>query len=142
MATCCSLGALAYERPRSVVNRQSNLFSLVGFRTMNFQTITTRTGEALTLYQARNGNWCCPVCGSPELERAPYSETGAASFDMCNCGFEFGFDDDPDASAAALPTVAANIERWRSTVIAQHRSSAEKLAELRDQLASIGVRLV
>ena len=106
---------------------------------MKSQTITTRTGETLALHQAADGNWCCPVCGSPELDQAPYSEDGSASFEMCSCGFEFGFDDDPGASAQALRTVVENLERWRSIVVAKHRGSAQQLAKLRARLASIGV---
>jgi hypothetical protein len=61
----------------------------------------------------------CPCCGYPELDCAPYERMGLppwlnhssppyhdrygfASFDCCACcGFEFGFDDDPGASATA-----------------------------------------
>jgi len=61
----------------------------------------------------------CPCCGYPELDRPPYERMGLppwldhglppyherygfASFDCCSCcGFEFGFDDDPGASATA-----------------------------------------
>ena len=106
---------------------------------MKIQIITTRSGETLALHQAADGSWCCPACGSPELGQAPYSENGAASFEMCSCGFEFGFDDDPGASAQALPSVVENLERWRSGVIAKYRSSEAKFTELRAQLASIGV---
>lgn len=107
---------------------------------METQTITLRTGERLTLYQAENGRWRCPVCGSPELIQPPYSEDGDGSFAMCSCGFEFGFDDDPSACAQALPTVAANLERWRSGVIERTRRSESRYLQLRAQLASIGVR--
>ena len=106
---------------------------------MKSQTITTRSGETLTLYQHADGRWLCPVCGSPELGQAPYLENGAASFEMCSCGFEFGFDDDPGASATALSSVVENLERWRSAVAAKHRGSAEQLAALRLRLKSIGV---
>src|SRR5689334_3375418 len=98
---------------------------------MKTQTIATRTGEMLTLHQAADGNWCCPVCGSPELSQVPYFGEGGASFEMCSCGFEFGFDDDPGARAGALPTVIENLERWRSGVVARCRGSTEAFAELR-----------
>src|SRR5215472_4990706 len=61
----------------------------------------------------------CPCCGYPKLDCPPYEgmglppwpdhgsppyhkRYGAASYACCECcGFEFGFDDDPGASAAA-----------------------------------------
>jgi hypothetical protein len=110
-----------------------------GVRAMRSQTITTRTGEPLTLYQAEDGSWCCPVCGSPELSQAPYFDDGSASFEMCSCGFEFGYDDDAGACAQALPTVAANLERWRSNLLQRTRGFESAYGELRAQLASIGV---
>ncbi len=76
---------------------------------------------------------------SPELDRPPYFDDGAASFDMCSCGFEFGFDDDPGASAKALPTVVANIERWRSSIVLKNRGWPEQWAKLQSQLKAIGV---
>ena len=108
-------------------------------RAMKTQTITTRTGESLTLYQADDGRWCCPACGSAELDQPAYLEDGGASFQMCSCGFEFGFDDDPGASVQALPTVTENLERWRLGLIEKHRNSAAQFAGLRAQLEAIGV---
>lgn len=101
--------------------------------------VTMPSGETLTLYQTLERTWCCPVCGSPELPDAPYLEDGGASFQMCSCGFEFGFDDDPGASAQALPSVEANFNRWRAKVLAQAQPWPEKLAALRSQLAVIGI---
>jgi len=61
----------------------------------------------------------CPCCGFPELDLAPYERMGlppwldhgappyhkrygSPSYDCCACcGFEFGYGDDPDASANA-----------------------------------------
>jgi hypothetical protein len=108
-------------------------------RAMKSQTVQWRTGESITLFKAPDGKWCCPVCGSPELAEAPYNSDGGASFEMCSCGFEFGFDDDPGASAQALPTVAANLERWRAGVMFKNRAWSERIEALRAQLRNIGV---
>ena len=60
----------------------------------------------------------CPVCGSAELASPPYAIwppptgvtitppyedfLGAPSYEVCpNCGFEFGFDDNPGANVRA-----------------------------------------
>lgn len=65
------------------------------------------------------GNYYCPCCGFRGLVEPAYSELpippfgdlgdppyigrfGYASFECCECcGFEFGYDDDPDASGHA-----------------------------------------
>jgi hypothetical protein len=60
----------------------------------------------------------CPVCGYPRLKTKPYekwpppegivlsppysNQLGRASYDVCpQCGYEFGFDDDPGTGAPA-----------------------------------------
>ena len=71
------------------------------------------------LMQITAPKFVCPCCGYPELDCPPYEHMGLppwldhgkppyherygfASFDRCSCcGFEFGFDDDPGASATA-----------------------------------------
>jgi hypothetical protein len=75
----------------------------------------------------------------PELAQAPYSNSGAASFEMCSCGFEFGFDDDPGASNSASPTVAENLQRWREIVVFKTQAWPERLEALLAQLKRIGV---
>ena len=75
---------------------------------MKAHRVTLRDGTDATLYRSESGSWACPVCGSVELAEQPYYSDGSASFAMCSCGFEFGFDDDPGASAEADPSVAAN----------------------------------
>jgi hypothetical protein len=106
---------------------------------MKTQDVTTRSGEQLTLHQVSSGKWCCPVCGSPELGQPPYFTGGGASFEMCSCGFEFGFDDDPGASAGAFPSVTSNLERWRASLVAKTRNSPEQWGKLQAQLKFIGV---
>jgi hypothetical protein len=37
----------------------------------------------------------CPICGYPDLKKAPRSKSGGSSHEMClSCGFEFGYTDD------------------------------------------------
>lgn len=82
-------------------------------------SFTVPNGEMLTLHQSADGTWCCPVCGSIELADQPYYQEGGASFEMCSvCQFEFGFDDDPLASAGAAPGIQDNWLRWRSKLLA------------------------
>jgi hypothetical protein len=39
--------------------------------------------------------YICPVCGFPELDEPPISESGGGSYEICpSCGFQFGVSDD------------------------------------------------
>ncbi len=107
---------------------------------MNPHPVVLRDGTAAVLYQADSGLWACPVCGSVELVSAPYRGDGAASFEVCSCGFEFGYDDDPGASAEADPSVQANWVRWRRRYLDTLRSDSEALAQALSRLQAIGVR--
>jgi hypothetical protein len=52
----------------------------------------------------------CPVCGWPDLDAAPRSESGSPSFEICpSCGYEFGHSDDVEG---------CGYERWRATWVA------------------------
>lgn len=100
-------------------------------------TVTTRDGELLILHKECADLWYCPVCGSLELRCPPRTNEGA-SFEMCSCGFEFGFDDDPGASAQAVEGISENWSRWREMLFRKHSHQPEKLNQLKSQLAKIG----
>lgn len=106
---------------------------------MEGHSVVLRDGSTATLYRAESGQWACPICGSVELSQAPYDSDGSASFEMCSCGFEFGFDDDPGASAQADPSVAANWLTWRSRFLSKFRNHPEALAKVVARLRGIGV---
>jgi len=93
------------------------------------------------MYQSASGQWACPVCGSVELEAAPYFGEGSASFEMCSCGFEFGFDDDPEASVEANPSVQVNWNRWRRRFLSRFRTHPAALADVVARLEAIGVKV-
>ncbi|MBN8747791.1 MAG: hypothetical protein J0I65_09815, partial [Variovorax sp.] len=94
-----------------------------------------------SLYQAESGVWAYPVCGSVELKQAPYFDDGASSFEMCSCGFEFGFDDDPGASATAVTAVQENWARWRTRLLSHFRLRPGGLAEVVGRLRAIGIHV-
>lgn len=106
-------------------------------RPMKSLQVQLGDGTTATLFQADSGRWCCPVCGSPELTEQPYFSDASPSFEMCVCGFEFGFDDDPAASRETLPSVQANWEAWRNKVL--RYLPAHELAAIQVRLANIGV---
>lgn len=106
---------------------------------MQTHKVTLRDGSLATLYQAESGLWACPICGSSELSTAPYFDSGAASFEMCSCGFEFGFDDDPNASSHAVQCVQVNWQRWRTNFLARFVGRPQAMAEVSLRLRAIGV---
>ena len=62
---------------------------------MNKEVINTWNGEKIILTISEDGFCFCPVCGekSKDKEWRPYNEEGHPSYDICSCGFEYGFDD-------------------------------------------------
>ena len=101
----------------------------------------TQTGEHLIIKQNDAGVYLCPVCGSAEFNEPPYDENGSASFQMCSCGFEFGFDDSHLASKEALEGITPNWDRWRLKVIEKNMHSKSTLESLEHNLQHIGFKL-
>lgn len=101
----------------------------------------TELGEYFVIRQNCEGTYCCPVCGSPEFKEAPYGDDGLASFQMCSCGFEFGFDDSSLASIEAIEGIIPNWDRWRLKVINRSASSKLELKALEINLHNIGYKL-
>lgn len=97
--------------------------------------------ETFILYQMDDGNYCCPVCGSPEFTEPPYSEDGQPSFQMCSCDFEFGYDDSPLASPDAIDGIQNNWKKWRRKIIDASIKDKETFKQLEAQLKNIKVRL-
>ena len=106
---------------------------------MESHTVTLRDGTTAIMYRDESGAWACPICGSVELSQAPYWSDKSASFEMCSCGFEFGFDDDPGASAQADASVTANWVKWRSRFLSKFQNHPEALATITARLHDIGV---
>jgi hypothetical protein len=109
---------------------------------MQNRTVTLRDGTIAKLFKSATGLWACPICGSAELKTAPYYDDGGASFEMCSCGFEFGFDDDPGASADAVESVQGNWEHWRKRFLSKLSRNPLALAEVVKRLREINVHVV
>jgi hypothetical protein len=101
----------------------------------------TQLGEGFIILQDTEGKYFCPVCGAPEFNKPPYHQDGSASFQMCSCGFEFGFDDSNLASKEALDGVVPNWDRWRLKVIEKNKNSKSNLQNLEKNLKNIGYNL-
>ena len=94
------------------------------------------------LFQTENGTHVCPVCGSPELYSPAYNEGGLPSFQMCSCGFEFGFDDTPSASSRAVEGgIQANWDFWRLKVVKRSSYLTSTLEKCQENLKNIGISL-
>ena len=100
-----------------------------------------KKNENFVLFQNSDDLFCCPVCGSPEFTEAPYYEDGSASFQMCSCGFEFGYDDSPLATKEAVDGIKANWDRWRLNLIEQCAQSTSELESLENNLNNLGITL-
>lgn len=102
----------------------------------------TREGEHLLLYETENGVHICPVCGSEELESPAYDLEGLPSFQMCSCGFEYGFDDTPSASSKAVEGgINVNWDLWRLKVIKRSSYLSSTLSKCEANLKNIGIVL-
>jgi hypothetical protein len=99
------------------------------------------SGEVFVLHQAESGLYLCPVCGRESFAQPPYSDDGSPSFEMCECGFEFGFDDSPSASDEEVDGIEANWTRWRRRLIDTSTRSRDEFAALEQRLLRIGRRL-
>ena len=99
----------------------------------------TNLGELFVLLENEGGVFLCPVCGSPEFTEPPYTNDGEPSFQICSCGFEFGFDDSPLASSDAIEGISNNWDRYRLKVInkAATSKSKESLKRLETNLKKI-----
>jgi hypothetical protein len=103
---------------------------------MNKEIIETLDGEKILLTISDDGYCFCPVCGekSKDKDWRPYNEEGYPSYDICSCGFEYGFDD------AGQPPYDKSWERYRSKWLAgevkptfgKQLSVAEKLEQLKN----------
>lgn len=54
-----------------------------------------RTGERIELIISPKGRCYCPVCGSEagNHDWRPYDDQGEGQYDICECGFQFGYTD-------------------------------------------------
>jgi hypothetical protein len=62
---------------------------------MKKEIINTWNGEKIVLTISEDGYCFCPVCGAKadDNEWRPYDAEGHPSYDICSCGFEYGFND-------------------------------------------------
>ncbi len=103
--------------------------------------VVTKNGESFILYQSPTDRWFCPVCGQDTLLEPAYCENGSPSFQLCSCGFEFGYDDSCLASDSALKGIQNNWIRWRQELYKECKNNPQELEELKNSLQNIGINL-
>lgn len=103
---------------------------------MSKETITAWNGATIILTISADGYCFCPVCGAKSKDKdwRPYDSQGHPSYDICSCGFEYGFDD-PETDSHE-----ASWERYRqkwlngetSPSFDKHLNKTKKLEQLKN----------
>jgi hypothetical protein len=103
---------------------------------MRKETINAWNGERIVLAISLDGYCFCPVCGekSKDVDWRPYDNEGHPSYDICSCGFEYGFDDSGE------PPYDESWERYRrkwlngevEPAFGRRLSKVEKLEHLKN----------
>ncbi len=103
---------------------------------MKKEIINTWNGKKVELKISSDGFCYCPVCGekAKNKEWRPYDETGLPSYDICSCGFEYGFD---DSGEPPYEKSWENYrEKWLNNEIDQYfgkrMTKSEKLIQLKN----------
>lgn len=98
--------------------------------------VTFSKGDEATLIQLAEDIYCCPVCGSDEVD-LPYANNGSASFEICpDCGIEYGFDD--QVYDTDIVEVVTHEKKWKQ--LRSHWLEGKEVTEnLSKRLQTIGV---
>lgn len=105
-------------------------------KTLNKEVINTWNGEKVVLTISEDGYCFCPVCGEKSKEKAwrPYDADGYPSYDICYCGFEYGFDDSGEPPYDK--SWASYREKWlegkTKPIFGKGLSPAEKIEQLKN----------
>jgi hypothetical protein len=107
---------------------------------MIHETINAWNGATVLLTISPDGYCYCPVCGEKAREKdwRPYDNEGTPSYDICSCGFEYGYDDTGE------PPYDESWKRYRerwlndeiSTAIGKTLSKTQKI----EQLKNLGIK--
>ncbi|MEP0263074.1 hypothetical protein [Dokdonia sp.] len=109
---------------------------------MTKEIIHTWNKEKIILIISDDGYCNCPVCGVKAIYKdwRPYDTEGNPSYDICSCGFEYGFDD------SGVPPYDKSWERYRDEwllgEIENERPPRLTLLEKKEQLKNIGVEII
>ena len=107
------------------------------------EIIHTWNKEKITLIISEDGYCYCPICGCVEKAASkdwrPYDNEGSPSYDICSCGFEYGFDD------SGVPPYDKSWERYREQwllgQIENERPPKLTLSQKKEQLKNIGFEI-
>ncbi|WP_282081576.1 hypothetical protein [Aquimarina algiphila] len=106
---------------------------------MRKEIINTWNGEKVELNISSDEYCCCPVCRrkSDDKEWRPYDKNGHPSYDICSCGFEYGFDDDGEPPYEK--SWSNYRKKWLNNEIEQHFDKKMTKSEKLVQLKNIGI---
>ncbi len=103
---------------------------------MKKEVIITDKGAQIELTISSDGYCFCPVCGEKpnNKEWRPYDEFGFPSYDICTCGFEYGFDDSGEPPYEK--SWASYRQKWLNNgadpYFGKQKTKEEKLAQLKN----------
>jgi len=104
------------------------------------EIIQTWNNEQVILIISDDDYCYCPVCGvkSKNKEWRPYDDRGQPSYDICSCGFQYGYNDSDEPPYEISWSIYR--KKWMNDQI--NETVGEKLtpAEKRKQLKNIGVQ--
>ena len=106
---------------------------------MPLEIIDTWNKEKVILHISKSGTCFCPVCGNESNSKdwRPYNQKGVPSYDICFCGYQFGYDDDGEPpyekSWEAFRT------KWLKGEVEIEIKPSLSLNEKREQLKNIGI---
>ena len=105
---------------------------------MHKEIIHTHSGEEIYLTISPEGYCFCPVCGVmiEDADWRPYYQNGLPSYDICSCGFQFGYD---DGSAPSKKSWAGYRERWLQGKVKNEKPPILSLSQKKQQLKNIGL---
>ena len=102
--------------------------------------IKTSDGDTLILYLSDDGYCYCPVCGVKSMDKdwRPYDDEGNPSYDICFCGFEYGFDDGGDPPY--YKSWESYRKKWLSGKVDGYGGKKLSLSQKLEQLKNIKVQ--
>ena len=106
---------------------------------MGQEIINSWNGEKIVLTISDDGFCFCPVCGEKARHQdwRPYDLEGHPSYDLCSCGFEYGFDD------SGVPPYGKSWERyrqrWLNGEVNHHFANRLSKSQKMEQLKNLGI---
>lgn len=108
---------------------------------MKKEIIHSWNKEQILLTISDDGYCFCPICGikANNKEWRPYNEEGYPSYDICSCGFEYGYDDSGEPPYDKCWEIYRG--KWLIGQIEHERPPILTLSQKKKQLKNLGINL-